>query len=104
MMDFLQVKMIRPILVLCDNQSAIASANSPICSAKSRHVKVCYHYVRELIRDDLMRLEYVTSQKMLADVFTKALPAPVYRDAVMKILHFSSMGSVAIDELLINSY
>jgi len=46
-----------PILVLEDNQSAIALAKSKKTHGRTKHIEVRYHYVRELIRDQVLTVD-----------------------------------------------
>ena len=41
---------------------------------KTKHIAIKYHYLRELVQDKTMRMEYVNTKEKLADIFTKALP------------------------------
>ena len=38
------------VRVFEDNQGAISLAENPLCSARSKHIDVRFHFVRELIR------------------------------------------------------
>ena len=40
-----------PTLIQCDNQSCIALAKSPVFHARSKHIEIQYHFVREKILD-----------------------------------------------------
>ena len=56
-----------------DNQSAIKLANNPEYHAKTKHIDVRYHFVRDINdRGDII-IEYVESAKQLADILTKPL-------------------------------
>ena len=43
-------------LLHCDSQSAIQLAKNPVFHAKTKHVDVKYHFIREVIEDKLIRL------------------------------------------------
>ena len=60
--------------ILTDNQSALAVARNPIFHARTKHIEVHYHYVRERLSAGEINLAYVPMQDNLADLFTKALP------------------------------
>ena len=40
----------------------------------SRHILLRYHWLREQVRDNKLKLGYVQSDSNLADPFTKVLP------------------------------
>ena len=62
-----------PTLLQCDNQSCIAIAKNPVFHARTKHIEVQYHYVRELIEDGMVELQYIPTKENCADIFTKAL-------------------------------
>ena len=67
---------IRTATVLrCDNQSCMAIAKNPVFHARTKHIEIQYHYVRELINDETVELEYCPTSENAADIFTKALGA-----------------------------
>ena len=41
---------------------------------KTKHVAIKYHYLRELVQDKEVRINYVNTKEHIADIFTKALP------------------------------
>ena len=63
-----------PIPLLIDNQSAIALARNPEFHARTKHIEVRHHYVREKIEDGVVDLQYCPTGDQIADIFTKALP------------------------------
>ncbi|MCO5556255.1 hypothetical protein L7F22_009801 [Adiantum nelumboides] len=59
--------------IYTDSQSALAIARNPIFHARTKHIEVHYHYVRERLSAGEINLPYVPTQDNLADIFTKAL-------------------------------
>lgn len=57
-----------------DNQSAIRLVKNPEFHKRTKHIDIDYHYIREKFNEGRFVLEYVTSQKQLADGLTKSLP------------------------------
>jgi hypothetical protein len=57
-----------------DNQGAIALANNPEYHARTKHVDIQYHFVRECVENGDIELEYCPTADMVADALTKALP------------------------------
>lgn len=63
-----------PIVIFCDNTSAIDISKNPMMHTKTKHIAIKYHYLRELVQDKEVRMEYVNTKEQLANIFTKALP------------------------------
>lgn len=61
-----------PPTLWCDNQSAMALASNPVFHARTKHIEVNYHFIRELVLLGYVRLKFVSSYK-LADIFIKSL-------------------------------
>ncbi|MCO5557715.1 hypothetical protein L7F22_011286 [Adiantum nelumboides] len=59
--------------IYADSQSALAVARNPVFHARTKHIEVHYHYVRERLSAGEMSLAYVPTQDNLVDLFTKAL-------------------------------
>ena len=75
-----------PTAIMQDNQSTIKLVVNPVMHVKTKHFRVAQHYVRQLIRDNVIILEYVPSEDMLADILNKALSGPHFirlRDKLM---------------------
>lgn len=60
--------------LMCDNVSAIAMTKNPIFHRKSKHINRKYHFIREILQQDVIELIYCKSEDWFADIFTKALP------------------------------
>ena len=60
--------------ILTDRQSALAVARNPVFHARTKHIEVHYHNVRERLSAGEISLAYVLTLDNLADLFTKALP------------------------------
>jgi hypothetical protein len=65
-----------PTILYGDNQSALAIAQNPQYHARSKHFDVKNHYIRDKIRDGLIKEIYCPTDDMIADLFTKPLPRP----------------------------
>ena len=72
MLDDMNIKLDK-LTVYCDNTSAIKISKNPVQHSKTKHIKIRYHYVRELVEQELVELVYVPTEGQLADIFTKVL-------------------------------
>ncbi|KAL5769820.1 hypothetical protein ACOSP7_013974 [Xanthoceras sorbifolium] len=57
----------------CDNQSAIRLAENPVFHARTKHVEVHYHFVREKVLQEEIEMRQVKTDEQVADLFTKSL-------------------------------
>ena len=62
-----------PTILLCDNQGAISLAKNPLHHAKTKHVDVQLHFIRDHIEKGTINVEYCPTDDMLADLMTKGL-------------------------------
>jgi transposase InsO family protein len=64
--------------VFGDNQSAIAVSANGVKGERTKHVDVKYHFVTETVERGEVKLRWVPTTQQQADIFTKALAAPVF--------------------------
>lgn len=82
-----------PTMIHCDNQSTMALAKNPVLHARTRHVEVRMHFVRDTVEEKVIQLKYVRSDENMADVLTKAL------SSIKHLQHTTNLGLVAIVEI-----
>ena len=63
----------KTITIKEDNQSTIKTANDVILNERSKHIDVRYHFIRELIKDRRLKIDYLPTTDMIADMLTKPL-------------------------------
>ena len=61
------------VRVFEDNQGAIALAGNPHSSARSKHIDVRFHFVRELLLAKTIDVQCIASEERHADILTKSL-------------------------------
>lgn len=66
-------EIIGPIVIYCDNTSSINILKNFVTYTKTKHITIKYHYLRELVQDKQVRLEYVNTKEKIVDIFTKDL-------------------------------
>ncbi|CAG5149245.1 uncharacterized protein ALTATR162_LOCUS2324 [Alternaria atra] len=66
-------------ILATDNQAAIILAKDQRISARSKHIAIHYHFVRERYLDKEFEIEHVPSASNIADICTKGLPLPLLK-------------------------
>ena len=67
-----------PFLIFCDNTSAINISKNLVMHTKTKHIAIKYRFLRELVQDKVVRLEYVNTKEQIADIFTKSFPKDAF--------------------------
>ena len=57
----------------CDNLGAKYLSANPVFHARTKHIEVDFHFVRERVSQRLLEIEFIPSGDQIADGFTKAL-------------------------------
>ncbi|KAM2666633.1 hypothetical protein EV2_018442 [Malus domestica] len=71
--------------VHCDNISTISLASNPVFHARTRHVEVDYHFVREKVVCNELRVLFLSTHDQIADIFTKGLSVTRFRYLISKL-------------------
>jgi hypothetical protein len=61
------------VVIYCDNISSILFANNLVYHARTKHVEVHYHFIREIVFEKEINLIHVSTENRVVDIFTKAL-------------------------------
>ena len=62
------------MILYCDNTTAINISKNPVMHTKTKHIAIKYYYLRELVQDKEVKVEYVNSKDKIVDIFIKPLP------------------------------
>ena len=65
-----------PVMINTDSQSAQRMAEFGAQHSRTKHIHYKYHYVKDAIEQNVVKLQYLPTDKMLADVLTKPVPKP----------------------------
>ena len=58
-------------VIFCDNQSAIKISTDLVQRQRPKHIKIHMHYIKELVHDMTIVLQYFPIDEQIADIFTK---------------------------------
>ena len=68
----------RPTTVHEDNRGAISLSKNPKDHARTKHIDIKYHYVRDAVQKNYINVEHCETKRMIADTLTKGLPKPAF--------------------------
>ncbi|KAA0053505.1 ty1-copia retrotransposon protein [Cucumis melo var. makuwa] len=70
-----------PVSIQCDSQAAICTAKNSVYNGKSRHICLRHAVVKQLLKEGTISLEFVRTEKNLADPLTKGLTRKMVLDS-----------------------
>jgi len=71
----LGVQSSRPPVLYCDNIGATYLTSNPIYHARTKHIKIDYHFVRDMVASQALNVQLISGKYQLADILTKPLAA-----------------------------
>ena len=63
----------KKISLFCDNQNALYLARNPAFHAKTKHIRVQYHFIHEKVEEGIIDMHKIHTKENLADYLTKAV-------------------------------
>jgi hypothetical protein len=66
--------LIRQTTLHCDNQAALRLATDDNYHARTKHIDIRYHFIRQVVASAAIDIVYCPTDDMTADALTKALP------------------------------
>ena len=67
-------------IIFSDNQSAITIAHHPEFHARTKHINIALHFLRDHVNKGTIDMFYIKTNYNIADIFTKALTRPVHQN------------------------
>ena len=67
-----------PIMLFCDNSSAIKLSKNPVLHGRSKHIDTRFHFLPDLTKDGTVKLVYCKSEEQIADILTKPLKVETF--------------------------
>jgi hypothetical protein len=55
----------------CDNIGAIALASNPVFHARTKHIEIDYHFIREKVINRDIQVKHISTKDQIAYLFTK---------------------------------
>nr|GEV23930.1 uncharacterized mitochondrial protein AtMg00810-like [Tanacetum cinerariifolium] len=73
------------IPIMCDNASSIALASNPVHHARTKHIEIDCHFIRDKVKEGVILPTYVSTKHQVADILTKGLPKPLHYNCLSKL-------------------
>lgn len=69
----MKVNFSEPISIKCDNRSEISISKNRVLHLNTSNIPIKYHFLREQVVEQTMKMKYIPSKKQITDIFTKPL-------------------------------
>ena len=66
-------------IIMCDNSSTIKLSKNPVMHGMSKHIRVRFHFLRDLVKDGEIELVHCETKEQVADLLTKALKLETFQ-------------------------
>ena len=93
LLDDVRLVQVDATKIMCDNQGCISLVKNPIHHSRTKHIDVQYYFIGKKIENEVIELEYCSTQCMVADVLTKGLVRIKHVDFI------STMGLIDVDKV-----
>src|SRR5271169_784335 len=84
-----------PVLIKTDSESALDHVKNNVKHARTKHIDIRHHFIRNACSDNQVTLQHVPSASQIADVLTKPLGPTKHAEAVkmLNLVHFPHMSN-----------
>ena len=74
----LRIQCQSPIIIKCDNSSAINISKNPVQHSRTKHIDIRYHFLKDQVAQNEVKLEFIPTADQVADIFIKPLARDVF--------------------------
>ena len=67
------------LTIYCDNTSAINISKKPVQHSRTKHIEIRHQFIRELVKDGTLTLEFIHTNDQKADLFTKPFDSKCFK-------------------------
>lgn len=73
MLKGIKVNYSEPVVIYCDNSTAIDMSKNLVFHFKTKHISIKYNFLKDKVEEKEVKLVYVNTKEQIADIFTKPL-------------------------------
>ena len=92
-LEFLGHRQLSPTLLFCDNAQAIMDVDNQHLSTRTRYLLRDFFFLLDFVHRGDVTPVWLSSHHMLADIFTKDLPAATLLPFVQRLLGITTTGN-----------
>ena len=74
----------RPLKLYCDNSAAVFMAKNNKSGSRSKHIAIKYLAIRELVKEEKVIIEHISTGSMIDDPLIKGMPK-YFKDHVVQM-------------------
>ena len=98
-LEKLRVELAGPVIIRDDKKACQLFADHAGNFARTKHIDICYDFVRERAERGDIRVDYVCTEEQVADIFTKAIPRePFKKHRARLVVSRSSLSIHSVSE------
>nr|GEV12446.1 copia protein [Tanacetum cinerariifolium] len=86
------------IPLYCDNKSAITLCGNNVQHSRAKHISVCYHFIKDQVKNGIVGLYFVWTEYQQSDIFTKPFPRERF-NFLIEMLDIRSMSPKTLKHL-----
>lgn len=83
----------KPTHLYCDNQSSIKLSYNPVFHERSKHFEIDFHFTRQKVEKNSIKVEFISSQEQPVHLLTKSLGRVKFEDCRVKLHLRSNLSS-----------
>ena len=87
----LNFKLPKPPTVWCDNLSTLAMSNNSVLHARTKHIELDLHFIRDKVAARELDVRYIPTESQTADILTKPLGVGRFNSLKAKLVMDKSM-------------
>ena len=79
-LNYIKIKVDLPMVVLINNIGAIEMLDSKTGQCKTKHIDTRFHWIKQYVDENKVKVSYVKSENNVADILTKTYSQGYLRD------------------------